>query len=103
MHWGIINNQAVMRFQKIKDAYSLQNHDFHRYLQIRHYMGGVIKKADLDSTLQGVIKIMTEAYQGQIQNKVISKLYWALEDLKYVKETWEREANVVPSREDWGK
>lgn len=48
-----------------------------------------------------------EAYRSLIERKVISKLYKILEDLNadntlYVKERWEREANMV-SGEDWGK
>lgn len=66
------------------------------------------KKIKLGSTWPGVIKIMMEAYRSLIEWKVISKLYKILEDLNadntlYVKERWEREANIVVSGEDWGK
>lgn len=51
---------------------------------------------------------MIGAYRSQIKQKVISKLYNILEDLKadnteYVKERWEREATIEMSRDEWGE
>lgn len=67
-------------------------------IQLHQYLGEVIEKVLLDSTLPGLIQIMTETDRTQIEHKAISKLYRALEDLKavnteYLKERWEREAN----------
>lgn len=105
MYWEVIKGKAIISFQKMKDTYNLQNKDFHRYLQLRHYLEQEIKSVNLDSSWPDLLKIIMDANGSQIQ-KAISKLYNILESLKadnteYVKNRWEREANITMSAEDW--
>ncbi|KAJ0000415.1 hypothetical protein NQD34_012257 [Periophthalmus magnuspinnatus] len=106
MHWEIIQRGDVMSFQQLKELYNLGNQDFHRYLQLRHYLKQEQKSMKFYLQQINVLKIILDASKSELSRKIISKLYTALEDLKadtteYVKGRWEREANIKILGADW--
>lgn len=66
MLWEVMKNHSVLSFQEMKERFLLKNQDFHRYLQLRHYLEQEIKKVNLDSGWSGIIRIIMEAFRSQI-------------------------------------
>uniref|UniRef100_A0A3Q3ASL9 Reverse transcriptase domain-containing protein n=1 Tax=Kryptolebias marmoratus TaxID=37003 RepID=A0A3Q3ASL9_KRYMA len=90
-------------FQKMKDKYNLDKHEFYRYLQLRDYYRTEIKW-DPSVEVNGVIEIVIKSFSGT-KIKIISTLYQKLmmnkHSTKYVKEKWESELNMTITDEDW--
>lgn len=88
-------------FEKLKTEYNLENTDFFRYLQLRHFYSlDCASHPELD-----LIKVFTDAYKG-LPTKTVSKLYKGLQKQNgnstfYVKSKWEKELNIVLSEGDW--
>lgn len=106
IYWELLRKKEIKSFQEIKDQYGLTNQDFYRYLQLRHYLEQTVRRENLDGSELGLVSMFTQAYESNLGGKLISKLYRGVEDLKgndtvYIKQKWEREANIVLSIDEW--
>lgn len=104
--WELFKKKTIRSFQELKIQYGLNNQDFYRYLQMRHYMEQMIKKVNMDELESGFIKLFISAYESDSGKKIISKLYKEVEKIKgnnttYIKEKWEKEAGKVLTEEEW--
>uniref|UniRef100_A0A3B1J8B1 Reverse transcriptase domain-containing protein n=1 Tax=Astyanax mexicanus TaxID=7994 RepID=A0A3B1J8B1_ASTMX len=100
---NIMVKYNLQDFQTIKEKYSLENQDFYRYLQIRHYFNKTIKINSFDDS---ILKLFIEAYQSQPLTGIISKMYEGLMELtgnstEYIKQKWEKESCQSISNERW--
>uniref|UniRef100_A0A669B572 Reverse transcriptase domain-containing protein n=1 Tax=Oreochromis niloticus TaxID=8128 RepID=A0A669B572_ORENI len=99
-----LSGKGLHRFEKLRDTYGLENQDFFRYLQVRSYFNSNIRTTEENS--EGLVPLIKEAYEGQIKNKLIAKLYRNLQSLKdqstdYIKIKWEMEAKINISEDSW--
>lgn len=89
----------------LKGNHGLENQDFYRYLQLRHYAEHAIR--DVSKKVEHrLLKVFLLAYQLDVCKNVISRLYSGLQEAKmvdtlYIKERWEREGNLSLSVEEW--
>ena len=100
----LIEGQHFKSFEQLKREFNLENDDFFRYLQIRHFYDSEIKKG-LSVESNEIIQVVTGAYK-QIPSKIVSKLYRGLQqqhgrNTLYVKSKWETEMDVELSESDW--
>lgn len=54
------------------------------------------------------MNIFTDAYKGITHNKPVSRIYLSIHSSKnhstlYIKEKWEKEANITLTEDDWVK
>ena len=103
----LLDKDTVRSFQDLKDKFGLQNQDHFRYLQIRDF---VKKKfpTDVTSGREEILNIFQRAYENATFQKIISKLYLALQNLKsdhtlYIKQRWETEGSLTLSQEEWDR
>lgn len=102
---SFLDNDSVACFTSLQERHGLERIDFHRYLQVRSYIGHECKLIGFSDVESEFIRILKSAFSS-IPTKSISKWYSVLshiknEDTMYVKEKWEREAEVEISEEDW--
>ena len=101
----LVKQGNVMSFQDLKDKFDLQNQDLFRYLQIRDYIIRNILRTE-DATAIQIIGLFKNAYADSTYQKVVSKLYGILQDMKgdntlNIKAKWEAEGNIDISTEEW--
>lgn len=66
----------IENFQKIKEKYDLDAHEFYRYLQLRNYIGKEIK-SNTYGEINGVVQVVIKTYKDK-KIKTISELYKSL-------------------------
>ena len=101
----LLSKKKIKSFQELKDQYHLTNSDQYRYLQLRNYLEQTMRGV-ISGRRTEIIEIFTATYESKLGTKLISRLYKAVEDLKgtdtvYIKERWERDANIVISVDEW--
>ena len=100
----ISSNRGLDTFQRLSKTYHLENCDFFRYLQMRHHFKTNIKT--IGERGMHLIKIFIDAFKGNSNRKLISKIYPSLQlemglSTLYVKTRWEKEANIALTEDDW--
>lgn len=97
----------MLSFQDLRDNHNLQNQDHFRYLQIRDFIS---KKFLKDETIIGdeILDIFQKAHNDGTYQKIISRLYRALQNLKgdhtlNIKTGWEAEGNLTITVEEWDR
>ena len=88
--------------------HGLNNSDFFRFLQVCHHINSfsfffLQSKKTFENSL---LKVLISAYKTDTGLKVISRLFRALQEIKfasstYIKQKWERESNSGISEEVW--
>lgn len=78
-------------FKEFMDTYYLEKEDFFRYLQLRHHFDKHIKT--IGEKGKDLIRIFIDAYKGNINRKLISRLYLCLQldrglSTMYIKKRW---------------
>lgn len=97
-------NTGLKSFQHLTDTYILEKQDFFRYLQLRNHYNKNIKNNDKMEI--NMINIFIDAYKGGTHKKLISRIYSSIQSSKnhstlYVKDKWEKEANIILSDDEW--
>lgn len=92
-------------FEALKVKHGLEQSDFYRYLQVRHYFSQHLSTA-LRKEETGVMKVILSATNSESCNKVISKLHNGILQPKsantwYIKDKWEKEGSFTISEESW--
>ena len=67
--WELLKKKIIKNFQDLKNQYGLNNQDFYRYLQMRHYMEQIIKNVNMDELESGIIKLFIVAYESDSGKK----------------------------------
>lgn len=98
---------TIRDFYSIMRQHHLQNSDFFRYLQVRHYTQSFIPKNKFFFEMP-ILNIFVKAYARNTGLKLISRLYKDFQEIKrantdYIKQRWEREANSQISGDIWLK
>ena len=98
---------TLQSFQSLQAKHGLQQSDFFRFLQMRHYFNQECKTTGLSTAESEFYKILTAASNSTL-TKAISKVYNALfyaknENTLHIKEKWEKEAGLSLSEEAWGE
>lgn len=103
----LLDRGTIMSFQDLKDKFGLQNQDHFRYLQIRDFFN---KKFPSNVITGGeeILNIFQRAYKNANLQKLISKLYSALQILKSdhtldIKARWEAEGGLIITQEEWDR
>ncbi len=101
----LLRKKKIKSFQEVKDQYHLTNLDQYRYLQLRNYLEQTMRGV-INGRRTEIIEMFTATYESKLGTKLISRLYKGVEDLKgtdtvYIKERWERDANIVISVDEW--
>ena len=90
---------TINSFQNLKRHVGLNNDDFSRFLQVRHYIDQIQKGCTQGCWDNILLKDFMDAYLGVSNQKTISKIYMGLQQTKcssvYVKQKWEREGNLA--------
>lgn len=99
-------NYIFQSFQSMQNRYDLRKNDFFRYLQVRHNFTARCKTTEFSVAETEFYKILKLAY-GSRTHKLISTVYIALfttdkDSTLYIKQKWEKEAEVVISEDSWG-
>lgn len=103
----LLDQDKVLSFQDLKEKFGLQNQDHFRYLQIRNFMSKKLLK-EFSPGRDEILNIFQRAYNNATLQKIISKLYSALQNLKSdhtldIKERWEAEGGLTVSQEEWDR
>ena len=106
-HYTLVHKWALRSFESIQKEYGLEQRDFYRYLQLRHYfnhnLSGVLKVEASD-----LMRVFLTAAGSPNCCRVISRLYRGLqqnttENTIYVKDKWQTEGNFTITEEEWEK
>ena len=100
----LVEGRSFKTFERLKQEFGLENKDRFRYFQLRVFYEKGIKRGIIQWD-NAVLKVFTDAYK-HTPTKIVSKLYNGLQnhmgdDTLYVKSKWEKEMNVVLSKDDW--
>lgn len=103
----LFDQDKVLSFQDLKEKFGLHNQDHFRYLQIRDFTSKKFPR-DVITGRDEILIIFQRAYKNVTLQKIISKLYSALQNLKSdhtldIKERWEAEGGLTVSQEDWDR
>lgn len=103
-YFKISSNKRLNTFQQLTDTYNLEQQDFFRYLQMKHYFDKTIKTTEEKG--MNLINIFIDAYKGTVTRKLISQIYSALQQERglstmYIKSRWGREANTELTEDAW--
>ncbi len=74
-YYTSFNKGKIQSFESLKGKYGLNQSDFYRYLQVRHYIECNIKPEIFKFAETGIIKVFLSVCKAQSCNKIISKLY----------------------------
>ena len=104
----LIHKGALKSFQNMKEEYNLEQQDFFRFLQMRHYLKTVLKDVDMGNLEEGMMNLFISAYKSKSNTKIISRTYKCLSNIRsgdayYIKEKWDRESNKALTGEEWHK
>lgn len=102
----MFKGQTMKSFEQLTQEFNLPNHDFYKFLQLRHYLQKheeweIICK--LPSKLEELLMSFTKE---KTKKGAISNIYKALQhdsddsNMK-VKEKWELESNIIITDEEW--
>lgn len=104
---SFVHEGTFQSFEALQKDYGLGRDDFFRYLQVRHYFNKNLKGA-LGKGELGFMEIIFSLIKPESNNKIISKLYNAIqiskqENTEYIKKRWEKEGKVLITSESWEK
>lgn len=104
----LFDGEVLKSFSQLQEQYGLCSKDFHRYLQIRHFVrsqGELEKLKRIPTTIESyLIKIITENNKAKVVAKMYALLQTHLMDSSIdIKGRWELEANIIIEDEDWLK
>lgn len=96
--------KILFSFEKVKEKYNPETQDFYRYLQMRHFVTGIIKKSSEQS--KQLLNVFKRAYNSQKNRGVVSELYKGINNMKthstlYIKTKWEMEGRLNLTEEEW--
>lgn len=103
----LFNQNSLKNFETLKRLYGLNYCDSFRFYQVQDYINSFM--VDGQKALENsLLKVYFLAYRADCGNKVISRLYKGLQEMKttstiYVKQKWERESNSCIPEEVWLK
>uniref|UniRef100_A0A1A8CBK3 Reverse transcriptase domain-containing protein n=1 Tax=Nothobranchius kadleci TaxID=1051664 RepID=A0A1A8CBK3_NOTKA len=91
-------------FNKLKREFDMDNGDFFRYLQLRHFYNSEIRNS-LSQEGNELIRLITGAHKT-LPTKVVTKIYKCLQrcngnDSQYIKKKWESELQIEISQDEW--
>lgn len=102
----IFMGQILKSFEQLKQEFNLQNNDFYKYLQLRHYLQKHNEWERISKEPTKVEELFMSFTEEESKKGLISKTYKALQyesndNNMDVKERWELEANVIITNDDW--
>ena len=102
---SFVHKGAFQSFEALQSKYKLEKDDFYRYLQVRHYFNQNLKEVT-EQIESGFLQAFLSLLRSQSCNKIISKLYIAIQkskhdDTDYIRRKWEREGNVLIPKANW--
>lgn len=100
-------NGKLKDFQALIRQNQLQNNDFFRFLQVRHHIQVFLPKNRLIFETP-ILRIFVKAYIADSGQKIISRLYKDLQEIKntnsnYIKQQWEGESRGMIQEDVWFK
>lgn len=105
-YYTFLNKGTVNNFQNLKTQSGLNNDDFYRFLQVRHYIEQILKEIKQEHWDNILLKVFISAYASGSNQTTISRLKTrGLQQMKgnslHVKQKWEMEGSLVLNEEAW--